>query len=46
MVSPAEAMDPVLMPQMNHGQNGLQMEKGLSVRGTHTLLAAGGSCIR
>lgn len=42
MISPAEAMDPVLMPQLNHGQNGLQKEKGLSMGRAHALLAAEG----
>lgn len=42
MISPAEAMDPVLMPQLNHSQNGLQKEKGLSMGRAHALLAAEG----
>ncbi|PKU43090.1 hypothetical protein llap_6606 [Limosa lapponica baueri] len=38
-------MDPVLMPQLNHGQNSLQKEKGSSTGKAHALLTAGGSSI-
>lgn len=41
MISPAKSMDPVLIPQLNCSQKGLQKEKVLFMRRAHGLLAAG-----